>query len=177
MQAPVAGQPMDPAAGASVMQDLNAMNAAPMDPSMAQTDPNMAVDPNAIPTEDPMANTEQTPEMGAVEDEQGIRDAIAQMGLTGQEADAAEGYIKYLLKNPYNDEVANDVESVPVEDPNATQQPMMETVVFKKSQLEKINEEFACAPLDQPEKEDKETTLKKKPGYKKKSPFSPKKFN
>jgi len=174
MQAPVAGA--NPAAGASVMSDPNGGMAAPQAdpnavPAAPALDPTMGGDMNGdgMP-DDPNAMGMEEPAMGATDD-QAIMDAVTQLGLSGDEADAAKGYIQYLLKNPYNDEADNEAST----DMGMAQQPMMETVIFTKKQLEKVNEGVGFT--DDEKKEDKKgPSTKKNKGWRKKSPFGAKKF-
>lgn len=181
MQAPVAGQPMDPAAGASSMPDPNA--AAPVDPNaMGATDPNMGMDPTMA---DPTMAGGATGDIG-MEGDVDVEDILKnQIGLDGKELAAASGYIEYLKKNPYDSisdnapmedpamgmDAGMDPNAAAPVDPNA--QPMME-MIFKKGQLEKLREGIGLD--DKEEAEDKPTSKKKDRGFNRKSPFGSKKF-
>ena len=168
-QAPAAGaQPMDPTAGASAMpaQDPNAMmadpNAIAADPMAGGMDPNAGMDMGVngdVDVEDILKN---------------------QIGLDGKELAAASGYIDYLKKNPYDSVLNNgeeaDPNAMPAEDPNAAAQPMMESMVFSKKQLNEIQENLCNGVMDTQDKFDKPTAKKKDRKDTSKSPFGAKKF-
>ena len=60
-------------------------------------------------------------------------------------------------------------------DPNA-QQPMMESVVFSKKQLNKVHENLCNGIMDKEDRQDKPTAKKKDQSFNTKSPFSAKRF-
>ena len=179
MQAPVAGA--DPAAGASAMPDPNAGMAAPVADPMAGAapmDPTMGGDMNG----DGMPDDPNAMGMDATGGEEGI-DGMDVQGLydslPDEDKDAAEGYLKYLKRKNENggneqagDEAGMDAMAA---DPTMAQQPMMETVIFTKKQLNKINEGVGFTD-DERKPENKNLSTKKDKGFRKKSPFGAKKF-
>lgn len=170
-QAPAVGaQPMaDPNAGASAMpaQDPNAMpadpNAMAMDPMAGGMDPNAGMDMGA----------EGMTDDGGI-DGQDIATIFDE--LPDVDKDAAEGYIKYLQRK--NNGQEPDPNAIPAEDPNAmAQQPMMESVVFSKKQLDKVHENLCNGVMDKQDRDDKPVAKKKDRNMGTKSPFSAKKFS
>lgn len=167
-QAPASGvQPMGPNAGASAMptQDPNAMVA----------DPNTGMDP--------MAAGDQNTGMDMSSDDGGIDGQdIASIfdSLPDVDKDAAEGYIKYLQRKNNGEEPDPNAASdeMAMNDPNAmTAQPMMESVIFSKKQLNNVRENLCNGMMDKDEKEDKPTSHKKNRKFNSKSPFGAKRFN
>ena len=183
-QAPAAPvQPMDPNAGAYAMPaadptmaadpmaDPNAMAGADMNGDSMPDDPNMGMD----------ANGDGMPDDGGIGEEgidgmdiQGIYDSLPDV-----DKDAAEGYLKYLKRK--NEGGAEGQEAAP-SDPNAmpaadpmAQQPMMESVVFSKKQLVKLQEQIGTS--GKREIDNKPLSKKKNQKFNSKSPFGSKKFN
>lgn len=98
--------------------------------------------------------------------------------LSDEDKEAARGYIESMLQR---DEEKNDdgmgedmPENEPIEEPDGQEPPMMESVIFKKSQLEHIHENLMATEL---EKDVDKVEKKKKSKSSNKSPFNSPNFN
>ena len=158
------------------MPDLNAGMAADPMAGAAPMDPAMGGDMNGdgMPDDPGAMGADGTGEEGIDGmDVQGLYDS-----LPDEDKDAAEGYLKYLKRKNEKGggQMGNDAGmDAMAADPAAAQQPMMETVTFAKKQLNKIAEGIGFTD-DEKEPEDKNLSVKKNKGYRKKSPFGAKKF-
>jgi len=96
--------------------------------------------------------------------------------LSDDDKEAARSYIQSMLKKDGGDEEGEEMPPMGDEQPMGNeQQPMMETVIFKKSQLKKINEVFG---IENNERKEEDKPLDKKVSKSnKKSPFNSPKFN
>ena len=136
-------------------------------------DPTMGGDMNG----DGMPDDPNAMGMDATGGEEGI-DGMDVQGLydslPDEDKDAAEGYLKYLKRkneNGGNEQAGSEAGiGAMASDPTMAQQPMMETVIFTKKQLNKINEGVGFTD-DERKPENKNLSTKKNKGYRKKSPF------
>lgn len=179
----------DPNAMGAPMDDPNDMGGAgAVDPAMggdpnAMGDPSMGGDPNAM--EDPTMGGDPSamegPSMGGAPEEGGDStiDIINQLSDTDREA--VRAYAESMLNR---DESQNNEEEAPVDsgmgmgeqDPNGGA-PIMESVIFTKAQIKKLNEGFGVTG-DEINKDSRKPMPKKKTNnVSSKSPFNNPKFN
>ena len=154
-------QPMD---DASFQQDQSMMggdpNAMGMDPNMAGGDPNaMGGDPNAMGMDPNMAGGDPNA-MGGDQSGEGSDDTMSIINqLSDTDKEAVRSYAKSMLSRDETQQT------------DAGEQPMMESVVFTKKQLNKIQENFGPSQ-DELMKKNNRKGLPKKISKSGSSPFN-----
>lgn len=160
------------------MSDPNAMGGAPMD------------DPNAMgggPMDDSMGEAPMDDSMGG-EGDDSTMSIINQ--LSDEDRESVRAYAESMLNSDesQDDEEMEDgadmnMDDQGMEDPNMNQngeQPMMESFIFTKRQLRRINENFGPTQYELDKNNDDRKPLQKKQAQKsvsKKSPFNAPRFD
>jgi hypothetical protein len=138
------------------------------DPNMMGGDPNMEMDPNAMGG-DQGAMENDPNALGGEEENPRLTNLMnTASNLSDDDLKATESYADSLLSK---DETQTD--------DNGQQEggaPMMEQVIFKKSQVKKLQENFGPSQDELMKKNDKKELPKKQSSKIKNSPFSPPKF-
>lgn len=167
--------------GDTGMQDPMAQGG---DPSMMGDNPNMMDDMGGNPgMQDPnmmgdMGNAEGNPDRQRKEIQKNIGKACADFrSYQGQDKEDLSKWVEGMLDSILDDSDAGiSDESEPDMDMPEEPMPQMESVIFTKKQLNKLNEEFGIENLSS--KKEDETKIEKKQNSKNKNtPFSNPKLN
>lgn len=136
------------------------------DPNEMGMDPNMGDDPNAMGMDQGMGNDPNA--MGGEEENPRLTNLMnTASNLSDEDLKATESYADSLLSK---DETQTD------DGQQEGGAQMMEQVIFKKSQVKKLQENFGPSQDELMKKNDRKELPKKQSSNIKNSPFSPPKF-